>query len=35
LIQRGVRSTRMDIRALGNKYEEEPADRVDILPVTP
>jgi len=21
----------MDVRALGNKYEEEPADRVDVV----
>jgi outer membrane protein OmpA-like peptidoglycan-associated protein len=32
LIERGVRSTRMDVRALGDKSEEGPADRVDILP---
>jgi len=32
LINEGVRSTRMDVRALGNNVEGEPADRVDILP---
>lgn len=31
LIEQGIRSTRMDVRALGNKYEEEPADRVDVV----
>lgn len=31
LIDAGVRSTRIDVRALGNKTEESPADRVDIL----
>jgi outer membrane protein OmpA-like peptidoglycan-associated protein len=34
LINEGVRSTRMDVRALGNNVEAEPADRVDILPKT-
>ncbi len=32
LIAQGVRSTRMDVRALGNNVEGEPADRVDIIP---
>ena len=32
LIKEGVRSTRMDVRALGSKFEDGPADRVDILP---
>jgi len=32
LINEGVRSTRMDVRALGNNVDGEPADRVDILP---
>ena len=32
LIDQGVRSTRMDVRALGNKLEDGPADRIDILP---
>jgi outer membrane protein OmpA-like peptidoglycan-associated protein len=32
LIERGVRSTRMDVRALGDKIGDGPADRVDILP---
>lgn len=32
LIEKGVPSTRMDVRALGNNVEEEPADRVDIIP---
>jgi outer membrane protein OmpA-like peptidoglycan-associated protein len=32
LIDQGVRSTRMDVRALGSKAEDGPSDRVDILP---
>jgi outer membrane protein OmpA-like peptidoglycan-associated protein len=32
LIERGVRSTRMDVRALGSGFSNGPADRVDILP---
>lgn len=32
LIKAGVRSTRMDVRALGNNVQGEPADRVDIIP---
>jgi outer membrane protein OmpA-like peptidoglycan-associated protein len=35
LIGKGIRSTRMDVRALGNKVEGEPADRVDIVTQTP
>lgn len=31
LMQQGVRSTRMDVRALGRNVEGEPADRVDII----
>jgi outer membrane protein OmpA-like peptidoglycan-associated protein len=31
LIERGVRSTRMDVRALGNQSGEGPPDRVDIV----
>lgn len=31
LIDRGVRSTRVDIRALGNTAENEPRDRVDLI----
>jgi outer membrane protein OmpA-like peptidoglycan-associated protein len=31
LIEQGVRSTRMDVRALGNRSSEGPADRVDIV----
>ncbi len=31
LIEQGVRSTRMDVRALGDKSEEAPADRVDLV----
>jgi outer membrane protein OmpA-like peptidoglycan-associated protein len=31
LIERGIRSTRVDVRALGNKFEQEPADRVDVV----
>lgn len=33
LMQQGIRSTRMDVRALGNKTEETPADRVDVIVV--
>lgn len=32
MIKAGVRSTRMDVRALGNNVQGEPADRVDIIP---
>ena len=35
LIEKGVRSTRMDVRALGNKIGDGPADRVDIRLVQP
>ena len=31
VIEQGIRSTRMDVRAMGNKFEEEPADRVDVV----
>ena len=31
LIEKGVKSTRIDVRALGNKNEGGPADRVDVL----
>ena len=31
LINQGVHSTRMDVRALGNKVEGGPADRVDAV----
>ncbi|MGQ0674576.1 MAG: OmpA family protein, partial [Rhodospirillales bacterium] len=31
LIEQGIRSTRMDVRAMGNKYDDEPADRVDVV----
>jgi len=34
LIKAGVPSTRIDVRALGNKAEGGPADRVDILPAS-
>ncbi len=34
LIKQGIRSTRMDVRALGNKVEGGPADRVDVVVVT-
>ena len=34
LIKAGVRSTRMDVRALGNNVQGSPADRVDIIPKT-
>ena len=30
LIENGVRSTRIDVRALGNKTSEQPANRVDV-----
>ena len=33
LIENGVRSTRIDVRALGNKTTEEPPDRVDVIVV--
>lgn len=32
LIEKGIRSTRMDVRALGSGFEDGPPDRVDILP---
>jgi outer membrane protein OmpA-like peptidoglycan-associated protein len=32
LVKHGVDGTRMDVRALGNKVEGTPADRVDLLP---
>ncbi len=32
LIEQGVRSTRMDVRALGDKAPDGPVDRVDVLP---
>lgn len=32
LIDQGIPSTRMQVRALGNKYESGPPDRVDIRP---
>ncbi|MFO1060497.1 MAG: OmpA family protein [Dongiaceae bacterium] len=32
LIAKGVRSTRMDVRALGNNVQGSPPDRVDIIP---
>ena len=31
LIEQGVRSTRIDVRALGNKSEGGPADRIDVI----
>lgn len=34
LIKAGVPSTRIDVRALGNKVEGGPADRVDIIPAS-
>jgi outer membrane protein OmpA-like peptidoglycan-associated protein len=33
LIDQGVRSTRMDVRALGNRSPDGPADRVDMVVV--
>lgn len=35
LIDAGVRSTRMDVRALGNKFDSGPGDRVDLIIVKP
>lgn len=35
LIDAGVRSTRMDVRALGNKFDTGPGDRVDLIIVKP
>jgi len=35
LIEQGVRSTRIDVRALGDKSDEEPINRVDIEVGTP
>ena len=34
LFKKDVRTTRMDVRALGLKSEGQPADRVDIVPAT-
>lgn len=34
LIEQGVRSTRIDVRALGNAVQDGPADRVDIAPAS-
>jgi outer membrane protein OmpA-like peptidoglycan-associated protein len=34
LMKAGVPSTRIDVRALGNKAEGGPADRVDIIPAS-
>jgi hypothetical protein len=34
LIKQGIRSTRIDVRALGNKSEGGPPDRVDIVVTT-
>jgi outer membrane protein OmpA-like peptidoglycan-associated protein len=34
LIKNGVRSTRIDVRALGNKATDEPLNRVDVMVVT-
>jgi outer membrane protein OmpA-like peptidoglycan-associated protein len=31
LTEKGVKSTRVDVRALGNKFEEAPGDRVDLI----
>jgi hypothetical protein len=31
LMEKGVRSTRVDVRALGAKAEDGPADRVDVV----
>jgi hypothetical protein len=34
LFKKDVRTTRMDVRALGLKSEGQPADRVDIVPAS-
>jgi outer membrane protein OmpA-like peptidoglycan-associated protein len=34
LIKAGVRSTRIDVRALGTKSDGGPADRVDVIPAS-
>ena len=34
LFKKDIRTTRMDVRALGLKSEGQPADRVDIVPAT-
>ncbi|NQU70090.1 MAG: OmpA family protein [Rhodospirillales bacterium] len=31
LIEKGIRSTRIDVRALGNQVKGSPADRVDVI----
>ena len=31
LIENGIRSTRIDVRALGNKTDDEPHNRVDVV----
>ena len=31
LINQGIRSTRIDVRALGNKFKDGPSDRVDVI----
>jgi outer membrane protein OmpA-like peptidoglycan-associated protein len=33
LVEHGIDMMRMDVRALGNTAQEEPADRVDLIPV--
>jgi outer membrane protein OmpA-like peptidoglycan-associated protein len=33
LIEKGLRSTRIDVRALGNKTQDDPPDRVDLVAV--
>jgi len=33
LIDQGMRSTRIDVRALGNKTSEKPLNRVDVMVV--
>ncbi len=34
LIRQGIRSTRIDVRALGNKADGHPANRVDLIVVS-
>jgi outer membrane protein OmpA-like peptidoglycan-associated protein len=33
LLAQGIQSTRIDVRALGNTINEQPIDRVDVIPV--
>ena len=31
LVEKGVKSTRIDVLSLGNKFKEAPGDRVDLV----